>query len=205
MNELSALPDGLNQTFWLLVGLFWFLGTRIATLDGVREQWGCRDTVAPLLRRLGVFILVFSLVIWAIQLSSDRSLSPIVQTWPALQKGLAIGAAMCCWFLTAVWILLAGGVRTLADAFDVSPGRIRALAALFLIAILLVNIVSFAQFGPSSKLGERDAPVRMAATIGENAIGLMRWAPGPRAERDSANAPRVPRQRRITSKSPSSS
>lgn len=148
--------------FWLICGLWcglgngamiWFRRNKYVELGILSEE-----EIVGLAKRVAIWILVPCLILWAVQLSAGRNLTPEYWSWPAPQRYFAYGVQAIVWFALVFWVFVRDGADTLSAFYGVgSKGQkfLYSPAAIKFATILAIVGGSVAQFCAHAETGVR--------------------------------------------------
>ena len=112
----------MSHYFWLFCGLWCGLGNGALIWFRRRKyvEGGLltEEEVTSFAKGTVLWILVPSLMLWALQLSIGHEVSLEYWSWPSPQKQVAFGLQAFVWLALVYWVFLRAGANTLSAYFS---------------------------------------------------------------------------------------
>ena len=111
----------MEQYFWLICGLWcgvgggFFMWLRLR--KHVRLGIFSEEDAKHFSKRMVLWILIPSLILWVLQLSIDSKATPQFLNWPSPQKQIAVGLQIFIHLALIYWVFLKNGANTLSMYF----------------------------------------------------------------------------------------
>ena len=111
----------MTQYFWLICGLWCGLGNGALIWSRrrkyIEEGLLSEEEVASFAKGTVLWILVPSLILWALQLSIGHEVGLEYWSWPSPQKQIAFGLQAFVWLALLYWVFVREGASTLSAYF----------------------------------------------------------------------------------------
>ncbi len=135
----------MEQYFWLICGLWcgvgggFFMWLRLR--KHVRLGIFSEEDAKHFSKRMVLWILIPSLILWVLQLSIDSKATPQFLNWPSPQKQIAVGLQIFIHLALIYWVFLKNGANTLSMYFGSAHKTLRFVYSPIAMKLITIAIV----------------------------------------------------------------
>jgi hypothetical protein len=135
----------MEQYFWLICGLwcgigggfFMWLRLRKYLMLGIFSE----EDAKYFSKRMALWILIPSLILWVLQLSIGSKATPQFLNWPSPQKQIAVGLQIFIHLALIYWVFLKNGANTLSMYFGSGGKTLRFVYSPIAMKLITIAIV----------------------------------------------------------------